>query len=52
MMKKKKIREILFERKLEEYAMEQNLQEEQEATEEFMSSLINAAQTGEVKSNL
>ena len=41
-----KIREILLERKLEEYAREQKLQEEEEAKEEFMRSLINADQTG------
>ena len=43
-----KIREILLERKLEEYAMERKPQEE-EAKEEFMSSLINAGKTGELK---
>ena len=45
-----KIREILLERKLEEYAMERKPQEEEEeAKEEFMSSLINAGKTGELK---
>ena len=41
-----KIREILLERKLEEFAREQKLEEEEEAKEEFMRSLINADQTG------
>ena len=41
-----RIQEILLERKLEEYAREQKLQEEEEAKEEFMRSLINADQTG------
>merc|ERR1712106_283732 len=40
-----KIREILLERKLEESAMQQKLEEEEEAKAEFMRSLINAEQT-------
>ena len=44
-----KIREILLERKLEESAREQKMQNEEEAKAEFMSSLINAGKTGEVK---
>jgi hypothetical protein len=44
-----KIREILLERKLEESMMQQRLEEEEEAKAEFMSSLINAEQTGEGK---
>ena len=40
------IREILLERKLEEYAREQKLQEEEEAKEEFMRSLFDDDQTG------
>ena len=43
-----KIREILLERKLEESAREQKMQDEEEAKAEFMSSLINAEQTGDL----